>query len=454
MLKKEDSNEKIEKSKDNNNKKKNKKIKKKSKFRKVIKIILILILISILSYGSWFAYMTYKNGGGLKGFLATAVGHDETTLENLDRINILVMGESGVGDGYKLTDTIMVCSYNPQNQEASIMSIPRDTYVGKKNKNVATQNYLASYKMNAVYRNGANIEETVECVNTLTGLDIQYYVIIDTDALIELVDEIGGVTFTVPIDMDYDDSTQDLHIHLDAGEQLIDGEKAEQLLRFRHNNDGTTYPVSYGDNDLGRMRTQREFIQATMEQLLKVENIFKITQILNIAFNNIETNLDLDVIKDYIPYAVEFSSDNLKTGVLPGESELCNKVWIYTANKEETLELVEELFTDTEETEEDGTLTNTDTDTTSATVKIELLNGSGSDSNLTKALKELKAAGFEITKYGNSSTTNSKTSIINRTEESETVENEIKDVLGVGTITEGSNNSNVDFTIIIGKDYN
>lgn len=425
-----------------------------SKPRLILRIVLLLLLVGVIAYASWFGYMTIRNGGGLKGFLATAVGHDENTLKDLDRINVLVMGESGVGDGYKLADTIMVCSYNPKIQDASIMSIPRDTYVGKKDKNVATQNYLASYKMNAAYRNGTNIEETVECVNNLTGLDIKYYLIIDTDALIQLVDAIGGVTFTVPIDMDYDDPTQDLHIHLEAGEQLIDGPKAEQLLRFRHNNDGTSYPTSYGDNDLGRMRTQREFIQVTMKQLLKAENIFKITQILDIVYKNVTTNLDLNAIKDYVPYAVEFSADNLRSGVLPGTPELCNKIWIYTADKTATKDLVNDLFTDQEESSEDVVSTNTiDGNTTTSKGKIELLNGSGTTANLSKAADKLKAAGFEITKSGKTSTTNAKTSIINRTNKSTTIEGEIKTAIGVGTVTEGNDNSNVDFTVILGKDF-
>ncbi len=64
-------------------------------------------------------------------------------------------GISGVDD-YKLADTIMVASYNPKTQEASIMSIPRDTYVGKKDRTTATSNYIASYKINTVFRSGKN----------------------------------------------------------------------------------------------------------------------------------------------------------------------------------------------------------------------------------------------------------------------------------------------------------
>ena len=81
------------------------------------------------------------------------LGESSETIENLQPIQVLIMGISGVDD-YKLADTIMVASYNPKTQEASIMSIPRDTYVGKKDRTTATSNYIASYKINTVFRSG------------------------------------------------------------------------------------------------------------------------------------------------------------------------------------------------------------------------------------------------------------------------------------------------------------
>ena len=160
------------------------------------------------------------------------------------------------------------------------------------------------------------------------------------------MDAIGGVTFNVPIDMKYDDPTQNLHIDLKAGEQLIDGDKAEQLLRFRHNNDGTTYPYEYGVQDIGRMRTQREFISATIDQLLEPENIFNINKILNVVFENVKTNLDFNTIKDYLPYVVGFDINNLSTDMLPGESVYCNKAWLYKHDEEKTKQVVNKLFVD------------------------------------------------------------------------------------------------------------
>ena len=340
------------------NKKNEKKEQKKKNIKKkkmVIKILMIILIIILCLIGI-FVYKTYKNGWGLKGLVSTVVGHDASKLENLDEIQFLLLG-----DNQGLTDSIMICSYDPKTQEASMLSIPRDTFIGKNKKKAR-----AADKINSLYQ-GGNTDAIIKAVNELTGLDIKYYVVVETDALIELVDAIGGVNFNVPIDMKYDDPAQDLHINLKAGEQLINGEKAEQLLRFRHNNNGTSYSYEYGDNDYGRMRTQREFITAAISQTLKVSNILKITEFLDIVKKNVKTNMDFNIIKDYIPYVVEFSTENLKTGVLPGQSEKCNEVWVFIHDKEESEKLIQELFFGVEQEEQTNEI---ETNETNASNKV------------------------------------------------------------------------------------
>ena len=115
-------------------------------------------------------------------------------------------------------------------------------------------------------------------------------------------------------------------LNLKAGKQKLDGDKAEQLVRFRHNNDGTTYSYEYGMEDLGRMRTQREFLKALAKQTLKVERIFQINEFIDIADKYVETNLDFDTIKDYVPYIVEFDMAKLKNGT--SYQEYLNKLLI------------------------------------------------------------------------------------------------------------------------------
>ena len=444
-----------------NNNIKNRKKNKKKKTKKWKKIFLIIILILIVAIGA-FAYKVHLNGGGMSGMLATMVGHDENTKKNLGEFRVLVLGISTDQDGVQLTDTIMVVSYNPNTQKATLLSIPRDTYTGK-NKAKAT----AYEKINALYSRKSRADETLEAVNEITGLNIENYVVVKTEALIKLVDAIGGVTFDVPINMDYDDTSQDLHIHLKAGEQLLDGDKAEQLLRFRHNNNGTSYPTEYGDNDIGRMKTQRAFIAQAIKQTAKPSNIFKLGQILEIAEKYVETNIDMNTAKDYIPYIVEFNTDNLLTDSLPGtvpSLNTTNGVSIFVVNKTETKQMIENLFfnRDLEENEnkenasstEENSNTTADSQTNKSDLKIEILNGSGDSENLQKVKKGIQGAGFKVTRTGSTNIT-PKTTIINKKDVKETLLKNIKDVIGAGEVSNStSSSSKVDITVIIGKDYN
>ena len=336
--------------KDKNIKKETKNRKEKAKkSHKVRNIsIVIIILVIIIGLGIFLGYRIHSNGGGLEGTIVTMLGTEEKKKENLEPLMVLVIGKS-----QNLTDTLMICKYDPKTQDAVIMSIPRDTFIGK-NKNRAT----AWDKINSLYQKDPM--KTVNAINEITGLDIQYYITVDTKALRELVDAIGGVYFEVPMDMNYDDKEQDLYIHLEKGYQLLNGSEAEQVVRFRHNNDGSTYSEAYGTQDIGRMRTQREFITEVLKQTMSAKNIWKVNTIMDIAKENVETNLDYEYIKNYIPYAISFSTENMQTTTLPGEPEKCNGVWVYIHDKTETKEIIDELFLGIkQEPEEDAnTITN------------------------------------------------------------------------------------------------
>lgn len=405
---------------------KKKQIKKKK--RTGLKIFLVILLVIGIA-GGVFAYKIHKNGGGLEGFLATSLGHDETTVDKLETMYCVILGQS-----QNLTDTIMLVAYNPKEQEASLLSIPRDTFVGT-NKNRAT----AYDKINALCQYQYP-EKTVAAIRELTGIDVTKYILIDTKALVKVVDLIGGVWFDVPIDMNYTSASQGLYIDLKKGYQLLDGESAEELVRFRHNADGTTYPEEYGLEDVGRTRTQREFLTAVAKQTLTPQNLFKIGGFIDIFYENVKTNLYLSEIKDYLPYAVNYNADNLKTGILPGTSELCNGVWIYTHDKQGSKEIVQELF---------GHFNKESDVTTSA--KIEILNGTGDDTIMDELIGRLKSRGYDI--ISNSVTTETaRTSIIDRTENYEDSKT-IKNILEIGIVTKTDEKGTVDLTIVLGKDF-
>ena len=438
------------------NNKKSKEKKQKHRGRRIFgKIVLILLLIIIILAGI-FAYRVYQNGGGLTGIVTTLVGTDPEKVKSLPDFYCLLLGKSEA-----MTDTIMVAKYSPSTGDATLLSIPRDSFVGN-NPNTAT----ASDKINSKYQ--ISPQRTIDAVNELTGLNLKYYITVDTKALRDLVNAIGGVYFDVPIKMDYDDSSQDLYIHLEPGYQLLDGQKAEWLVRFRHNNNGTSYSYEYGDNDLGRMRTQREFLMAVAKQTLRLENITKINDILNVIEQEVETNIDFDTMMEYAPALLNMNADNIQTGMLPGTAQYCNGVAVYLVDEDEAKELVNELFltsSNTTTNEESG-MTNTVSNgtsvgstngvssgtTTQKNFTVEILNGRGSQTKLNQAIDQLEAQGYEVAKKGNTNITTT-TTIINRTNNSTQDENSIIALLGTGDSVMGENNSNVDFTIVLGRDY-
>lgn len=336
-----------EKKMENKNVRNNKTVKNGKKKRHLGLKIFIFVLIILAIAGGLFAKRVYDLDGN---WLAALFGHNKKTLQNLDKLYVLAMGEST-----GMSDTIIVCSYDPKTQEASMLSIPRDTFIGSSKSNARTTD-----KINSIYNGGESPEKTMEAVNKLTGLNIQNYILIDTEALVELVDLIGGVEFNVPIDMKYDDYGQELHVNLKAGYQKLNGDQVEQLVRFRHNANGSTYSYEYGIEDFGRMKTQREVIIAIVKQTIQLKNVKEIGKIVDIAEKYVETNMNFKQLKDYIPYAVNMNADNIKAEQLPGEAKYLNGISFFLADEDETKEVVDELFNG-KVSEENNTVDNENT---------------------------------------------------------------------------------------------
>lgn len=421
----------------------------------IFKTILVIILAIILLLACFIAWLGFKYDwnpnrmvrGGAKEIALLVTGQTEADVANLDPIYCLVMGVS-TDEGLLLTDTLIVCAYYPRTQQASMMSIPRDTFVGRSE---ATAN--SGEKINAVYANfnggTRGAERLLEYVEKVAGLEINNYVVVKNEGLIEIIDEIGGIQFNVPINMDYDDWGQDLHIHLKAGMQTIDGPKAEQLLRFRHNNDGTSYPASYGGEDIGRTQTQRDFITETIRQTLQFKNVTKINNLIAIAFKNIETNMDMDYVLKYSPAAVEFNADSIQNSYLPGTPVMYNGLSFYKANKTETKKIVDELFTFKQKVSdasaEEGVALSPEY------ITLQVCNGTGNKQVFEDTIKRLEGKGYNI-KSTEVTTIAKTTKVINRANKNIETIDELIDCLGYGDETTGKINPDYDITIIVGQD--
>ena len=178
----------------------------------------------------------------------------------------LLVGQDTFGGGN--TDTMMLAAYDVPNQKLSVMSLPRDTFVQYRGRNVL---------LNSVFNRAGGGENGIKAlkqeVGELTGVTPDYYVIVQWEAVGELVDAIGGVYFEVPFDMYYNDLSQHFKIDLRGGYQLLDGTGAMGLLRWRHNSIGDTgkidYSYGYAEGDLGRIKTQQAFLTATLSKCLQ-----------------------------------------------------------------------------------------------------------------------------------------------------------------------------------------
>ena len=163
---------------------------------------------------------------------------------------------SGIDNDAGGSDTNILMRFDAVNKTIDLVSLPRDTLMRN------------GHKLNYSYAKGGT-QMLRDEIAALLGIPVDFSVSVDLKGFIELVDQIGGVDFDVPINMDYDDPYQDLHIHFQKGMQLLDGQQAMEVVRFRHNNDGT----GYGTEDIGRIGTQQAFLKAVAQKLLKAENV-------------------------------------------------------------------------------------------------------------------------------------------------------------------------------------
>ncbi len=206
-----------------------------------------------------------------------------------DFYTFLVVGRDTYGGGN--TDTILLASYDVPNQVLSVMSIPRDTLV-----NVSWD----IKKINSVYNVYGGGEKGMDAlkeeVSQLVGFRPDYTVVVEWEAIGELVDAIGGVYFTVPRRMYYNDLSQNFKIDLQKGYQKLNGKQAMQLLRYRHDSDdnGNILNSGYADGDLGRIKVQQDFLKATIEQCLaNIGDLNTIKGLAQVFFENVTTPLSV-----------------------------------------------------------------------------------------------------------------------------------------------------------------
>ena len=240
--------------------------------------------------------------------------------------NILICGTDD--DGYR-TDTIIVAHLDEETHDVALMSVPRDTVVLTGNGGIM--------KINSVYAGGGadGMARLSKRLGAMLGFELDGYVLVNLEAFRETVDLVDGVEFDVPQDMYYQDPTQNLHIDLKAGKQLLDGEKAMELVRFRK---------GYASQDIQRTKVQQEFLRALAKKVLSVSSLTKLKEFADVFSTYVTTDLTVGNMLYFAKALMQCDFDAMKTYTLEGEGAMINGGSYYPLYAGKLVQVVNESF--------------------------------------------------------------------------------------------------------------
>ena len=281
----------------------------------------ILVVISAIIVGVYAAghfFIKAPPIEGTEGDISTAPVVDDGSQEPEDPnalirkegvYNFLLLGKDVDSSN---TDTLIVVSYDTVNQKIGMVSIPRDTAVARE--------WSSMPKINAAFHNSkAGPEVLKEEIKNTFGIPIDYYVHVDLKGFVALVDELGGVDIEVPLDMNYDDPYQDLHIHLNAGMQHLNGQQTMQAVRYRHDNeDSPNYKANQWYSDVQRGEFQRQVLVELAKKVISWNSIPKVTSFLELFNTYVKTDLSM---QDMLYFATKAMEVDVSTAITQGNLE-------------------------------------------------------------------------------------------------------------------------------------
>ena len=247
------------------------------------------------------------------------------------RQNILILGVDKNPDGNDpfsntRSDTIILVNIDPKHRSINAISIPRDSKV-----------YIAGdygiQKINSAHAYGG-VELTKKTVENTLGVKVDRYIAVNSEAVIHLVDILGGVPVYVEKDMFYHDYSGKLNVRLPKGNHVLNGQQAEGYLRFRKD----------GLGDIGRTSRQQWFLRNLLTQLQTPATITKIPEILNLINEYVKTDMSMYEISNFAAMAKDFNLDNVEVATLPGAPSKKGSISYWILDPEQTQEMVDRLI--------------------------------------------------------------------------------------------------------------
>lgn len=387
------------------------------------------------------------------------------------RMSILLIGEDSLDgsktDGFNpVADTIMVLSLDPKQKSAFLLSIPKDTLESQEKSPAERLDLAMLYQSKGA-------DDLLKEVEKQLRMKLDHYVTVNYQSIEAIVNGMGGVHMTIPMDMFYEDNAANppLRIDLKQGEQTLDGAQANQLLRFKS---------GYGNQEGQRFAMQQDFLVQLAAQLVQKSKAEPDLEFAKTLFQEVATDMSVVSALSIIKTLQQIDLENADKGVLPGAwvnndyminvDEWENVLNTYTngdyrqmlesmriAKEKEELTKEQDKILNRGESETNGNrayseaLARTQLDET----RVKIYNGSVVPKITQRAADLFKINDVTITDLGNYSNFDQESTVIYYTDY-EDLAYFLRDILGIGEVIHGPNPTKETFfkvSIVIGKDF-
>ncbi len=382
--------------------------------------MIILVVVSLLAAGALGSFLGYTLSKTGMDFAISEVF--EKPFNGMPVVRILILGEdnTGVKEGRGLSDTIILASFDFEKNHVAALSIPRDTRVD-------LNGYGRYAKINSAYSQGGPTE-TARIVAELTGIRPDFYVVTNIEGFKSTVDAVGGVEIDVEKNMRYTDRRGGLYINLKKGPQLLDGEKAMQYVRFRHDAMG----------DITRIQRQQKFLKALAKKALEPANLPKLPATIDAVLKNVKTDMSPKDMLHLAKFSSELDFASIEMATLPGTPDTIGGISYWIADMSQVGQVVQELFFPP----------------SAELPTVQVLNGSGIAGAAAHTAEMLREKGYEVKAIGNADRSDYVSSEVISHHSSEDGAQQIAALVSAQVVRQEQDEAApADVTLIVGKDY-
>ena len=296
-----------------------KKQRKNAKRRKIL-VTTVIALLSILIVGAVVVWGRISKAENAIHQEVETVNLRDKEIEDDGSFSVLLLGIDNGAYGREgevgRSDSMLLVTVNPKQKKTTMISIPRDTYT-------EIIGYGTFDKINHAYAFGKE-QFSINSVQNLFNIPIDYYVTVDMHGLMGLVDAVGGIDITPALTFTYEGES-----FTEGVTRHVDGEAALRYARMRYDDP---------EGDTGRQKRQQYVIQKLLEKLLNITSVTRYEEILKTLENSVRTNFTLDKllsIKNNYPKALK----NFESDKISGSGTMIGGVYYFVVPEEERLRI-------------------------------------------------------------------------------------------------------------------